>query len=78
MESLSAETARAAKQAAKQAGLGGFVLLGLLGGSWVVISRVISRIAIVITYIRGLMTPLITTLEPPIRASGVRGLVLRV
>ena len=37
----------------------------LLGGSWVVISRVISRITMVITYIRGLITPLITTHEPP-------------
>ena len=36
-----------------------------LGGSWVVISRVISRVAIVISYIRGLITPLITTHEPP-------------
>ena len=33
----------------------------LLGGSWVVISRVISRIAILITRIRGLITLLITT-----------------
>ena len=30
----------------------------LLGGSWVVISRVISRITIVITDIRGLIIPL--------------------
>ena len=30
-----------------------------------VIGRVISRISIVITYIRGLITPLITTHEPP-------------
>ena len=37
----------------------------LLGGSWVVISRVISRVAILITHIRGLLTPLITTHEPP-------------
>ena len=34
-------------------------------GSWVVISRVTSRVTIVITYIRGLITPLITTHEPP-------------
>ena len=32
----------------------------LLGGSWVVISRVISRVTILITHIRGLMTLLIT------------------
>ena len=29
------------------------------------ISRVISRVTIVITYIRGLITPVITTHEPP-------------
>ena len=39
----------------------------LLGGSWLVISRVISRITIVITHskFKGLITPLITTHEPP-------------
>ena len=43
-----------------------FVRLGsLLGGSWVVISRVISRATILITHIRGLITLLITTPEPP-------------
>ena len=31
----------------------------ILGGSWVVISGVISRITMVITYIRGLITPLL-------------------
>ena len=35
-----------------------------LGGSWVAISRVISRVTILITHIRGLITPLITTLSP--------------
>ena len=39
----------------------------LLKGSWVVMGRVISRITRVITYIRGLLTPLITTHEPPSR-----------
>ena len=38
--------------------------LGLLGGSWVAISGVISRVTIIITQIRGLITPLITTHEP--------------
>ena len=38
----------------------------LLGGSWVLISRVISRVTILITHIRGLITLLITTPEPPI------------
>ena len=45
-----------------------FVRVGLdflLGGSWVVISRVISRVTILITHIRGLITLLITTPEPP-------------
>ena len=41
--------------------------VGLLGGSWVVISRVISRVTIIITHTRGLITPLITTHEPPSR-----------
>ena len=36
---------------------------GILGGSWVVISGVISRVTIVITQIRGLITPLITTMN---------------
>ena len=40
---------------------------GLLGGSWVVLSGVISTVTIVITHIRGLITPLITTHEPPSR-----------
>ena len=37
----------------------------LLGGSWVVIRRVISRVTIHIAHIRGLITLLITTHEPP-------------
>ena len=37
----------------------------ILGGSWVVKSGVISRVTTVITHIRGLITPLITTNEPP-------------
>ena len=36
----------------------------MLGGSWAAISRVRSRVAILITHIRGLTTPLITTLNP--------------
>ena len=36
-----------------------------LGGSWVLLSRVISRVTIHITHIRGLVTPPITTHEPP-------------
>ena len=43
----------------------------LLGGSWVVISGVISRVTRLITHIRGLITLLITTHEPPSRALGV-------
>ena len=37
----------------------------LLGGSWLVISGVISKVSIVITHIRGLIALLITTHEPP-------------
>ena len=38
----------------------------LLGGSWaVIIGRVVSRITILITPIRGPITPHITTHEPP-------------
>ena len=37
----------------------------VLGGSWVVISGVLSRVTILITHIGGLITPLITTHEPP-------------
>ena len=40
---------------------------GVLGGSWVVINGVISRVTILTTHIRGLITPLITTHEPPSR-----------
>ena len=39
--------------------------LSLLGGSWVVISGVTSRVTVVIIHIKGLITPLITTHEPP-------------
>ena len=37
----------------------------ILGGSRVVISGAISRVSILITHIKGLITPLITTHEPP-------------
>ena len=43
----------------------------VLGDSWLVISRVISRVTIVITYIAGLITPLITTHEPPSSGSAL-------
>ena len=42
---------------------------GVLGGSLAVISRVISRITIAITHIRGLIAPPTTTHEPPTRCS---------
>ena len=32
----------------------------LLGGSWVVITGIISRVYILITHIRGLITPIVT------------------
>ena len=37
----------------------------ILGGSWVVITGVIIRVTILISHVRGLITPLITTHEPP-------------
>ena len=40
----------------------------LLGGSCVVISGVISRVTIVITHTKGLISPLFTTHEPPSNA----------
>ena len=44
-----------------------------LGGSWVVVSRVvISRLTILITPIRGLITLLITTHEAPSKYAGNR------
>ena len=42
--------------------------LTVLGGSWLdinVISRAISKVTILVTHIQGLLTPLITTHEPP-------------
>ena len=46
---------------------------GLLGGSWVVTSGVISKVTIVVTHIRRLIAILITTHEPPSRAEGLTG-----
>ena len=43
----------------------------LLGGSWVVISGVISPLIWVIIIATPLITPLITTHEPPSRVEGV-------
>ena len=43
----------------------------LLGGYWLVISGVISRVAILTSHIRGLITPLTTTHEPPSRVQGL-------
>ena len=39
-----------------------------LGGSWVVVSGVISRVSVIITHIRGRIAPFITTHEPPSKA----------
>ena len=49
--------------------LSGFLSLRVLGGSWVVISGVISPLIWVITIVTPppLITPLITTQEPPSR-----------
>ena len=43
----------------------GTLIYSILGGSWVVIHGAISRVTILLTHIRGLITPLITTREPP-------------
>ena len=45
------------------------MVLYVLGGPWVVISGDISRVTIIITHIRGLITPLITTHEPSSRGT---------
>ena len=53
----------------------------LPAGSWVVIHRVISRVTILITHFRGLITPLFTTHEPPSKGSPSReawGLLCRI
>ena len=41
----------------------------LLQGSWVAIRAVISRVTMLVTGVKGLITPLITTHEPPSRLS---------
>ena len=41
------------------------IVIKVLGGSWVVLSGVISRVTVIKTHIRGLITPFITTHEPP-------------
>ena len=41
-------------------------LSGVLGCSWVVVSGVISRVTIIITRVKGLITPLMTTHEPQV------------
>ena len=45
-----------------------------LGGSWLVTNGVISRVTILTTHIGGLITPLITTPEPPSRSGSLVGL----
>ena len=45
--------------------LQGYRVLGLLGGSEVVIRGVISRVTTIITHINGLVTPRFATHEPP-------------
>ena len=42
-----------------------FGTASILGGSWVVINGLISRVTILLSHIRGLITPLRTTHEPP-------------
>ena len=43
--------------------------MSTLGGSWVVISRVISKVTIIIMIIGDFIPPLITTHEPPSSAA---------
>ena len=45
---------------------------GLLGGSWAVITGLIIRVTILISHIRGLVTPLITSHEPSSRVQHPR------
>ena len=44
------------------------IIVAVLGGSWVVISGVISRVTLIVTHIRRRVTPLISTHEPPSKA----------
>ena len=53
---------------------GGLLGLGLRGSTWRFMGRVISRVTILITLLRGLIPPLITTHEPPSRISRCLGL----
>ena len=50
--------------------------LDLLGGSWVVISRVISRATILVTYISSLITSLITTSNLQVGCKNSMGVIL--
>ena len=50
------------------------IVSGILGGSWVDISRVISPLIWVISTATLLITPLITTHEPPSRVEEFTGL----
>ena len=45
--------------------------MAVLGGSWVVISGVISMVTLILTHFRGLITPFITTHEPPSRVAAL-------
>ena len=47
----------------------------VLGGSWVVISGVISRVTVMLSHIRGLITPFIATHEPPSRQLKAHGML---
>ena len=48
-------------------------LEGLLGGPWAVMNVVISRVTLLLTHIKGLITPLITTDEPPSIVESLQG-----
>ena len=53
------------------------VLSLLLGGSWVVRTGVISKVTILITPFTGLITPLVSTHEPPSKLLSMRLEVVR-
>ena len=48
-------------------------LTSVLGGSWVVISGIISRLTLIITHLRGLIAKITTTHEPSSRFVGHEG-----
>ena len=71
---LAVSNSRCESASARVVGCDQWTSESLNGGSWLVINRVISRVTILITHIGGLITPLITTHEPPSRVCRVYSL----